>query len=57
MGCIMCVRCDKFIDLNYNVEDAITNDQLPGLTKEDYDWVCVNRLTEEEQEKLELQEG
>ena len=52
MGVVRCIRCDSHIDLDYNVEGAVCNDLIPGLTKNDQDWVCDNCLTEDEQERL-----
>ena len=34
MGCVMCSRCDKLIDLDFNVEDAFV---LPN----GIDWSCI----------------
>jgi len=52
MGVVRCIRCDSWIDLDYNVE-VFTNDQIPNLTKDDCDWVCFECLTDEEAEKLD----
>jgi hypothetical protein len=54
MGVVRCERCNQYIDLDYNVE-VFTNDQIKGLTKNNYDWVCFECLTDEEVERLEEQ--
>ena len=46
MGCIMCQRCDKIVDLDFNVEDAIV---LPG----GMNYSCFDCLTDKEQEYIE----
>ena len=52
MGVVICVRCDRMIDLDFDCE-VFTNDQIPGLTKDASDWVCFSCLTDDEAEKLE----
>ena len=44
MGVIMCPRCDKMIDLDYNVEEVIT------VGDEEICWTCA---TDEEQSEWE----
>ncbi len=46
MGVVMCQRCDKYIDLDYNVEDAIV---LP----DGMNYSCFDCLTEKEREYIE----
>ena len=52
MSVIRCIRCEQFIDMNYNPE-VFTNEQIPGLAKNDFDWVCFDCLTDEEYEVIE----
>ena len=52
MGVVRCIRCDQYIDMDYNVE-VFTNDQIPNLAPEDWDYVCFECLTDKEAEKLE----
>ena len=53
MSVIICDRCGKMIDMDYNCE-VFTNAELPGIAKNDYDFVCFDCLTDEEAEKLDF---
>ncbi len=48
MGVIMCPRCDKDIDLDYESDEVIT------VGEEEMHWTCA---TDEEQEKWEEENG
>ena len=51
MSVVRCIRCERHIDLDYNTE-VFTNDQIPGLTERDYDWVCFECLAEKEEKRF-----
>lgn len=42
MGCVICSRCDKFIDLDYNVEGAVV---LP----DGINWSCIECCEERDE--------
>ena len=53
MGIVRCDRCDRYIDLDYNVK-VFTKDQIPNLrVTTEWDWVCFECLDEEEAEALD----
>ena len=52
MGVVRCVRCDSYIDLDYNVE-VFTKDQIPNLDCGSCDWICLECLNKLELEELE----
>ncbi len=41
MGCVICERCNRLIDLDYNVADAVV--LADGIS-----WACWNCLEEDE---------
>jgi len=47
MGVIMCPRCDKMVDLDYNVEECIEVGD---------EYICWTCATDEEQSEWEEQE-
>ena len=53
MGVVRCDRCDRYIDLDYNVE-VFTKDQIPNLrVTNEWDWVCFDCLDDDEAEALD----
>ena len=52
MSVIRCCRCEVYIDTDIDVE-VFTNEEIPELTKNDFDWVCFSCLTNEEAKRIE----
>lgn len=46
MSVVMCNRCGKFVDLDFNVEDVV-------VAQNGIDWLCLDCLTDDEQTTLE----
>jgi len=53
MSVVICCRCDHWQDLDVCVEGIYTDDDIPGLTKTGYDYVCENCLTQDELDRLD----